>query len=245
MLDFIIPDWSAPANIKAYCTTRQGGFSPVPYHSFNLGDHVGDSLDTVNRNRALLRDSLQLPREPLWLKQVHGTQVAQAEQPPSDGIADASMAKTAGYICAILTADCLPVLFCDRAGTRVAAAHAGWRGLLNGVLENTVQALAVPPEQILVWLGAGISQAAFEVGYEVRRAFVENHPDSVQAFQAGKDAQHWQADLYELARQRLRRIGITAINGGNFCTYTQQHRFFSYRRESVTGRMASLIWIEK
>ncbi|ALG67765.1 peptidoglycan editing factor PgeF [Beggiatoa leptomitoformis] len=243
MLDFIIPQWTAPARVKAYCTTRQGGYSSMPYHGFNLGDHVGDAPVQVLKNRALLCNSLQLPREPLWLKQVHGTVVATLEHPPVDGIADAATTKTVGYVCAILTADCLPVLFCDKAGTQVAAAHAGWRGLLNGVLENTVQQLALPSEQVLVWLGACISQQAFEVGDEVYQAFVTQHPESAIAFRASR-AQHWWADLYELARQRLRRMGITVIYGGDYCTFTEKERFFSYRREPVTGRMASLIWME-
>lgn len=238
---FITPDWPAPANIRALSTTRHGGYSQAPFDSLNLGTHVGDDAQTVASNRERLRQ--HLPAEPFWLNQVHGTRVVEACSSAALPDADASVAHAAGLVCTIMTADCLPVLFCSTTGDRVAAAHAGWRGLCDGILENTVAALQCPSDDIMAWLGPAIGPQAFEVGDEVRAAFVAHSPAAASAFapaQAGK----WLADLYQLARQRLADCGVTQIYGGEYCTYRDQERFFSYRREGKTGRMASLIWLE-
>lgn len=234
------PDWPAPPHVHALSTTRQGGVSVPPYASFNLGSHVGDNPAAVAHNRALLRP--HLPSEPAWLNQVHGTRVVEAATvgtvPPD---ADASVTRRSGMVCAILTADCLPVLLTDRSGSVVAAAHAGWRGLLGGVLEATVAKMACPPAEILVWLGAAISPDAFEVGAEVRAAFVAEAAEADVAFQPLPDGK-FLADIYQLARQRLARVGVLAVYGGESCTVIEREAFFSYRREGITGRMASLIW---
>ncbi|MBI5784660.1 MAG: peptidoglycan editing factor PgeF [Rhodocyclales bacterium] len=227
---FLIPDWPAPANVRALVTTREYG---------NLADHVGDDRSAVAARRAELRR--HLPAEPLWLSQVHGSRCVEAEKAAAGTEADASVARSANQVCAVLTADCLPVLLCDEAGTVVAAAHAGWRGLLGGVLESTVAAMAVPPVRLLAWLGPAIGPAAFEVGAEVRTAFVADDPDAFSAFALRPNGK-WSCDLYELARQRLARLGVARVFGGGRCTYTETALFYSYRRERETGRMASLIW---
>lgn len=239
----IYPDWPAPTRVMAVTTTRQGGVSAAPFDTLNLAAHVGDRPDAVGQNRALLRQRLRLPAEPVWLEQVHGRTVAACEGAARPPTADAGYARTAGVVCAVLTADCLPVLFCDREGTRVAAAHAGWRGLAGGVLESTVEALAVAPGQLLVWLGPAIGPQAFEVGAEVRRAFVEQHAEAGDAFVTQTNGR-WLGDLYRLARIRLRALGVNAVYGGEFCTFSDPERFFSYRRDQVTGRMATLIWLD-
>lgn len=242
-MELIHPDWPAPRSVRAVCTTRFGGVSLPPYDSLNLGDHVGDDPAAVAENRARLRRFLQLPAEPSWLSQVHGTCAMEAGAVRGRCEADASFAATPGVVCAVLTADCLPVLFCNRAGTRVAAAHAGWRGLASGVLEQTVRALAVPPGEILAWLGPAIGREAFEVGPEVREAFVQENPAAGHAFRPSPSGR-WLADLYALARLRLASLGVT-VHGGDFCTFSDPHRFYSYRREPKTGRQASLIWLER
>lgn len=240
----IIPDWPAPANVRSLITTRSGGVSAAPYASLNLGDHVGDNPQHVMQNRSLL--SAQLPAEPRWLKQVHGIAVAEACMTGAE--ADASVAFQAGEVCAVLTADCLPVLLCDQSGTVVGAAHAGWRGLLNGVIEATAVAMKVPASSLLAYLGPAIGPQAFEVGDEVRAAFVAENPQAASAFSSSDrqaDTQKWLADIYWLARLRLERLGVAGVYGGGLCTYTDTERFFSYRRDGVTGRMASLIWLEE
>ena len=245
--DWIIPEWPAPANVHAVMTTRAGGVSRAPYAGFNLAGHVDDDPAAVAENRRLLRQ--WLPTEPLWLNQVHGVEVA-CDATPSLPNADAGVAFNADEVRVVLTADCLPVLFCDDTGTVVAAAHAGWRGLAAGVLESTVGAMRTPPERILAWLGAAIGPDAFEVGPEVRENFVAQHPLAAIAFRPALPGtldgapRKWLADLYALARIRLVTIGVTRIYGGGLCTYTDAERFFSYRREMRTGRMASLIWRE-
>ncbi|MBI5329415.1 MAG: peptidoglycan editing factor PgeF [Betaproteobacteria bacterium] len=220
-------------------TTRTGGVSPPPYASLNPASHVGDDPAAVAENRRILRAAL--PAEPLWLNQVHGAGVAQF---PAAGTpdADAAVAHRPGQVCAVLTADCLPVLFCDVSGQAVAAAHAGWRGLAAGVLERTVEALGVQPGKVLAWLGAAIGPAAFEVGPEVRQAFVAQHAEAARAFAPGA-GDRLLADIYELARIRLAAIGVTQVYGGGLCTHADASRFYSYRREGVTGRMASLVWL--
>lgn len=239
---FITPDWPAPVNVRALITTRQGGVSAAPYASFNLGDHVGDDPVLVGKNRHDL--TAILPAPPAWLTQVHGTLVLDAstvtETAPK---ADASIARAPGVVSVVMTADCLPVLLCDRAGTVVASAHAGWRGLLDGVLERTIESMAVPAAELLAYLGPAIGPATFEVGDEVRQAFVAHSALAADAFVASSHAGKWLADLYLLARQRLQVMGVNAVYGGQYCTYTDVERFFSYRRDGITGRMASLIWL--
>ncbi len=243
--DWIVPDWPAPARVRTLISTRCGGVSVAPYASLNLGDHVGDDPLAVAENRARLVD--RLPAAPCWLNQVHGTMVidaADAGLPPAPA-ADAAYARSFGIVCAVLTADCLPVLFCDRSGSVVAAAHAGWRGLQAGILEQTVAAMAVPNTDLMVYLGPAIGPQAFAVGDEVRTAFVDVHAEASAAFQPLQQAGSgsWLADLYLLARQRLARLGVEAVFGGGYCTLQQASRFYSYRREGATGRMASLIWL--
>lgn len=240
-MQHIKPDWPAPANVRALVSTRQGGVSRPPYDSFNLGDHVGDDSADVARNRQLLR--AHLPANPKWLKQVHGTAVAHADNLNEPVEADASVAFTAGVVCVVLTADCLPVFFCDRQGTRVAAAHAGWRGLAAGVLEASVAAMRADPHEVMAWLGPAIGPLAFEVGDEVREEFVSDQPQAVTAFLAGQPGK-WLADIYGLARLRLARAGVRHVYGGGLCTHTDAERFYSFRRDKTTGRMASLIWLQ-
>lgn len=258
--DFILPDWPAPAHVHACMTTRSGGVSLAPFDGFNLAAHVGDAPEAVAENRRRLRQ--WLPDEPLWLNQVHGCEVAGHPSPCGRGAggegmsvhagagvptADAAVAFEPNQPRAVLTADCLPVLFCDRAGSVVAAAHAGWRGLAAGVLEATVAAMHVAPEQVMAWLGAAIGPAAFEVGDEVREAFVSQHPLAGVAFRPAlpgtldEAPKKWLADIYVLARIRLAAIGVEQVYGGGLCTFTDP-RFYSYRRQTPTGRMASVIW---
>jgi YfiH family protein len=239
---FILPDWPAPPNVRAAVTTRTGGVSHTPYDSFNLAAHVGDDPAAVRENRARLRTALALPAEPLWLKQVHGVAVVDVARAGAEAEADGAFATQPSAVCAVLTADCLPVLLCNREGTKVAALHAGWRGLAGGVIEAGVKALGVPWDGLLVWLGPAIGPQAFEVGVEVRAAFVQHDAQAAQAFRAVRDGKY-QADIYLLARQRLACLGVAAVYGGGFCTVTERARFFSYRRDGATGRMASLIWL--
>lgn len=242
MIDCITPDWPAPANITALTTTRSGGTSVPPFHSFNLAAHVGDDQQAVMNNRQLLRQHFALPSEPFWLNQVHANTMARFALQGRIPEADGSYTDNVGEVCAVLTADCLPVLFCDRTGSQVAAAHAGWRGLHNGILEQAVAVFRSAPRDIMAWLGPAIGPETFEVGTEVYQAFTEQSPDSIAAF-TRVSTQHWLADIYQLARLRLQACGVEAIFGGGFCTYQDEQRFYSYRRNSQTGRMASLIWI--
>jgi len=238
---FIYPDWPAPKNVRALQTTRLNGLSTAPYHSLNLGRHVGDDAVTVMRNRMLLAP--YLPSEPVWLTQTHGVQVLDAGLAPCDPEGDASVAKQPGAVCVVMTADCLPVLLCDQKGSVVAAVHAGWRGLCAGVIEAAVKKMDVPPTTLMAWLGPAISVRAFEVGEEVRRAFIIKDAQAAAAFVPGA-ADKWQADIYQLARLCLQGLGITQIYGGDFCTYTDAARFFSYRRDGLTGRMGTFIWLD-
>ncbi|WP_343595828.1 peptidoglycan editing factor PgeF [Pseudomonas sp.] len=235
----LFPDWPAPASVRACVTSREGGVSLSPYDSFNLGDHVGDDPVAVAENRRRLSDTFAI--QPAWLKQVHGLVVADAD-PAVVAEADASWTDQPGVACTVMTADCLPALFCDRAGTRVAAAHAGWRGLAGGVLEATLDRLALAPEEVLVWLGPAIGPKAFEVGLEVRDAFTAVHPEAARAFVDGERPGKLMADIYELARIRLAARGVTAVYGGGYCTVSDD-RFFSYRRTPQGGRFASLVWL--
>lgn len=238
---WLVPDWPAPANVRSLQTTRRGGVSIAPYDSLNLGDHVGDNPLAVARNRQRL--NRLTPSEPVWLEQVHGTQVVNADLASCRPRGDAAVARHSGSVCVVMTADCLPVLLCDETGSVVGAAHAGWRGLCDGVIESTVAAMAVAPETLLAWLGPAISQPAFEVGSEVRAAFMTHDPQAASAFVPGEEGK-WQADIYQLARHRLRALGINRIYGGSHCTYREPQQFFSYRRDGVTGRMGSFIWLE-
>ncbi|MCM2307802.1 MAG: peptidoglycan editing factor PgeF [Sulfuritalea sp.] len=241
MSSFIFPDWPAPPGVRALATTRRGGVSRAPWDSFNLGDHVGDEPQAVAANRALLRR--ELPAEPVWLRQVHGTRCVDAATALPRIEADASFTRQRGVVCAVLTADCLPVLLCDDQATVVAIAHAGWRGLAAGVIEATVGAMAAPAERLMAWLGPAIGPQAFEVGGEVREIFVADDPQAAGAFVA-TDKGKWLCDIRRLARQRLDALGIRRIASANSCTLGDADNFFSYRRDGVTGRMASLIWLE-
>lgn len=242
-LPFLVPDWPAHASVRAAMTTRAGGRSLAPFDSFNLGDHVGDDPAAVRENRVRLMSELNLAREPGWLRQVHGTRVVQL---PAVGVAaDASISVEPELACVVLVADCLPVLFCDETGSVVAAAHAGWRGLAAGVLEMTVKALPVAPARLLAWLGPAIGPQHFEVGSEVRAAFVAHDAGAAAAFQPAATPGKWLADLYALARQRLQQSGLHRIYGGGLCTYSDAARFYSYRRDGACGRMAALIWLQR
>lgn len=241
MVDALVPEWPAPVRVRALQTRRGGGVSAGPFATFNLGTHVGDRPDDVARNRARLREAL--PASPQWLQQVHGRTVVRL---PGDGApvpADAAWTDRTGTVCAVMTADCLPVLLCSDDGDAVAAAHAGWRGLAAGVLEATVDAMPAPPRRLMAWLGPAIGPAAFEVGPEVRAAFVDADPDAASCFRSGA-GDRWLADLFALARRRLLAAGVRAVFGGGHCTFSDPAQWFSFRRDGRCGRMASLIWID-
>jgi YfiH family protein len=243
-LAWLTPDWPLPAAVRVCATLRAGGVSEGSYATLNLATHVGDRDDRVAENRRRLRTELDLPGEPMWLNQVHGAAVARHDERNPSAIADAAIALEPGQVCAVLTADCLPVVLADRAGTRVAVAHGGWRGLIAGVLESTIAALNAPPSQLAAWLGPAISQTAFEVGGEVREAFLAKSPEHAGAF-ATNARVRYQADLYRLARLALERAGVSAVYGGGWCTFGEPERFFSYRRDGGrTGRIATLAWLE-
>ncbi len=254
---WLVPDWpDLPAGIGVLCTTRRGGVSPPPYDDgqgrggLNLGAHVGDAPKCVERNRDIVR--AELPAEPVWLAQVHGTAVIDAGADHGDVSpqADASFARERGVVCAILTADCLPVLLCDVDGKTVGAVHAGWRGLADGVLERTVEAMrGAGAGELRVWLGAAIGPAKFEVGSEVLEQFLSRaggDADLVRAafLPVSERPGKYLCNLYALARIALQRVGVRKVHGGDFCTVSNSGRFFSYRRDGTTGRQASLIWIK-
>lgn len=242
MTKIIVPEWPLPKGVAACSSTRIGGVSEGAWKSLNLGAHCGDNPQHVEENRQRLFTAGQLPSSPVWLEQVHGKEVLPlSDGPYSSKRADASYSKTPGTVCAVMTADCLPVLFCNRAGTEVAAAHAGWRGLCEGVLEATVNCFADKPENLLAWFGPAIGPQAFEVGPEVREAFMAKDSQAVSAFRPA--GEKYFADIYQLARQRLANVGVTAVFGGDRCTFSEKDDFFSYRRDGVTGRMASFIWL--
>ena len=238
--DFIIPNWPAPKNVKALQTNRHGGASLAPYHSLNLGSHVGDNPMHVAHNRQLL--SQFVPSEPVWLNQVHGINVVDAANTDCVPDADASFTTRKNVVCVTMTADCLPILVCDTAGTMVASIHAGWRSLCDGVVEATVAKLAAKPADLMAWLGPAIGPNAFEVGAEVRAQFMAKDEKAELAFKQHNDK--YLADIYKIATQRLNNLGITQIYGGGECTFTDEKRFFSFRRDGATGRMATLIWLE-
>lgn len=241
--EWIYPDWPASKNVRALSTTRAGGVSTAVYASLNLAEHVGDVPASVSESRARLQAHLGDVR-PVWLQQVHGTRVARIDGQAIPAPADAAVAGGSKRACAIMTADCLPVLFCDAKGTQVAAAHAGWRGLAAGVLEATLTEMRAAPADVMAWLGPAIGPKAYEVGEEVRQAFVAQSTVATEAFKPGNAGGKWWCDLYMLARQRLAAAGVTRIYGGGFCTFTDRERFFSYRRDGECGRMATLVWLE-
>lgn len=234
-------DWPAPAGIVAACTLRTGGVSGKTFESLNLGSHVGDPPENVAENRQRFLAHCHAPREPVWLDQVHGKTVVIDPETGSEPQADAVISRKANTVCAVLTADCLPVLFVSGSGDEIAAAHAGWRGLCAGVLEATIAAFSAPPETLLAWLGPAISQTAFEVGGEVRDAFLAQGANAESCFVRNGSGK-WQADLYQLARLRLSAAGVGGIYGGGLCTFSQSDRYFSYRRDGQCGRMASFIF---
>lgn len=244
-LDLISPVWPAPPGVRVQVTTRSGGVSEGPYEGLNLALHVGDDSTAVFENRRRL--AARLPAEPLWLEQVHGVTVARASGEAcgqAAPVADASVAHEPGVVCAVMTADCLPVVLASLDGRVVGVAHAGWRGLLAGVLEATIDAMAVPPEDVVAWLGPAIGPEAFEVGAEVREAFCAVSDVHVSGFRAAESPGKWFADLFALSRQRLAVAGVAGVYGGGVCTWQDAGRFYSYRRDGVTGRFATLVWRE-
>ncbi len=242
---YIQPTWEAPHFIRAYTSTRLSGFSLGHYAHFNLGKSTGDDLDHVKKNREKLFTDLNLPSKPIWIRQVHGIDAISLDEDHENGVtADAVHTRKLHRICTILTADCLPILLAHRAGKEVAAIHAGWRGLAKGVIDSTIRALESKPENLLAWLGPAIGPQVFEVGPEVREAFLERGLIYEPAFLPHRD--RWLANLYHLARINLNQLGVSAVSGGDLCTYRDLRRFYSYRRDGAqTGRMASLIWIDK
>jgi len=236
---YLIPDWDVPSTIHAAMTLRQGGVSLGDYSSLNPAIHVEDTLDTVLINRQRIKKTLALPSSPIWLNQTHSTQVIQADKVNSLSNADASFTSEIGIVCTVLTADCLPLLLCSADGVYIAAIHAGWRGLLAGIISNTLKAMQT--RQLSVWLGAAIGSCCFEVGMEVRELFIAKHPQFSVAF-TQKSSQKYLADIYQLARVELNINGVNNIYGGEFCTVCDPQRFYSYRRDQQTGRMATLIW---
>lgn len=246
-LEWLTPNWPAPPNVRALSTLRSGGVSTGRYASLNLGDHVADAPEAVAENRRRLRVAAELPTEPAWLAQVHGTRIADLDSPseavpPTAVPADGAVTRMPGRICAILTADCLPILFASETGDAVAAAHAGWRGLVGGVIEACVSTLGAAPGTLLAWMGPAIGPGHFEVGAEVRDELLRGDPGAGSAF-VPNDRGRFMADLPELARRRLKHLGIARIYGGSECTHAQKERFFSHRRDGQTGRQASLVWL--
>ena len=241
MIEFLQPEWEVPAAVRAFVTTRAGGYSEGPYAGFNLGQHVGDDDSHVARNRAELVKALSLPQEPSWIRQTHSTQAVVLEQ-ESHREADAAITRKPGMVAVIMTADCLPIMLCDREGSEVAALHAGWRGLQGGIIDATLERMQTPNSELQAWIGPGISQENFEVGDEVYAAFVESI-DSCEGFFVPHGAGHWLCDLPGIAQHVLERQGITGVTRDPHCTYRDESMFYSYRRDGITGRMASLIWI--
>lgn len=258
-MTFIKPLWPAPSWVKAISTTREGGFSLPPFDGLNLGAHVGDNAEHVEKNRAWLAKEIKIPAPVTWLNQVHGVEAITLPYKGHDPLfsaqypwisppnADASFTQEKETVCIVMTADCLPVLFCDDQGTQVAAAHAGWKGLLDGVLEKTLNKFKTP-HNIMAWLGPAIGANSFEVGGEVRAQFLKKDEGAHVAFKPHTKTSHkdrWLADIYLLAKRRLHLAGVTMIYGGEYCTFSDASRFFSYRRDNITGRQASFIWIAK
>ena len=242
MVELIIPEWQAPDNVVAVCTTRSGGVSQEPFDSLNLGLHVGDNAEQVVENRRRLRMHLNLSREPEWIRQTHSNHCVVLER-DSDRDADAAITCEPGRVAVVMTADCLPILLCQHDGAEVAAVHAGWRGLQAGIVQNTLATMQSKPDALMAWIGPAISQPCYEVGEEVLLAFDETMPDASDCFQASRPG-HWFCDLAGLAEKVLKRAGVDSVTRSSDCSYRDKERLFSYRREPVTGRMASLIWIK-
>jgi YfiH family protein len=245
--DYLIPDWPAPANVSAVITLRGRGASLAPYDYFNLATHVDDNPDQVASNRSLLRQQLDCTLEPVWLNQVHGTEVVYGPNNSSSPSADGAYTDIKNQPCAILTADCMPVLLCNQQGTQVAAVHAGWRGLCGGIISKVLEQFA-SDDKIMAYLGPAISAKHFEVGAEVRSAFlskavVNDEKDNIKKAFVETSQGHYLADLYALAKVELAEKGVTQVYGGEFCSYRQSELFYSYRREKICGRNASLIWL--
>ncbi|MDU8923493.1 peptidoglycan editing factor PgeF [Pasteurellaceae bacterium LIM206] len=245
-MNAIYPNWRVSDNVHAFTTTRQNGVSLVPFDSFNLGDHVGDEQNSVKTNRTLLIERFRLPQFPQYLTQTHSTRVIKLPYFGHDLEADAVYTDQPKQVCLVMTADCLPVLFCSKAGNEVAAAHAGWRGLCDGILEATIRHFQCPPEEIIAWFGPAIGKMAFQVGREVAERFIAVDAQATWAFKRDPHTREekYLGDLYQIAAQRLNNLGVTRISGGEHCTYRENELFFSYRRDGKTGRMASLIWFE-
>lgn len=244
MNSYLIPHWPTTNKIRAFCTTRHGGYSKFPYDSFNLSLNTRDNESDVLSNRKKLRQELYLKQEPFWLRQQHTNVVICVDNyystvPP---IADASFSRRTNIVCAVLTADCIPILVCNRQETLIGAIHAGWKGILGGVIEQSIQSIAEDPENLLIWLGPAIGPTAFQVGKELVENFCNKIPQYSQAFSKWKDK--YLANIYQLAIIQLKQLGVQYIYGGNYCTFSQQNTFYSYRRDGInSGRMASLIWI--
>jgi YfiH family protein len=241
MIETIRPNWKSPPGIRACCTTRIGGVSTAPFDSLNLALHVGDDATRVAQNRKLLRQQLQLPAEPCWINQTHGTQTVTLEQEVTRD-ADAAVTRVPGTIAVVMTADCLPILLCNRDGSEVGAVHAGWRGLQAGIIQSALATMTSPNQQLMAWIGPGISQACFEVGDEVRAAFIDSMQDAQTCFSAHGEG-HWLCDLAGLAERVLKAQGVGDVQRDSHCSYRHADRFYSYRRDAATGRMAALIWI--
>ena len=241
--EWLVPEWDAPPRVRAFVTTRHGGVSQGEFASMNLGKHSGDDPAHVEENRLIVRE--HVPETPRWMAQAHGIAVADLDRLPDGQVpkADAAVLGSPGRVGAVLTADCMPLFLCDASGRRAGVAHAGWRGMAAGVIEKAVQAIGGRPSQVMAWMGPTIGPDAFEVGAEVRQAFLAMDPAAQGAFKPHAKGK-FMADLYELARQRLARAGVTQVSGGGFCTYTQGERFFSYRRKKESGRMGAFIWME-
>lgn len=239
---YLIPEWPVPKHIKCFTTLRFAGCSQAPYASFNLGDHVGDRTENVLANRQKMYTDWELARPPTWLKQMHGTRVVELSDRPGENQADAVIARSVDQVCAVLTADCLPILLCNDLGCEVAAIHAGWRGLLHGIIEKTVSKLQSSTSSVTGWLGPAISSQAFEVSSNIQQEFTNKNPRNTNAFSTRNNRIY--ADLYQLARNQLEDLGITEIYGGNYCTFNNIDHFFSYRRQNITGRMATVITIK-
>lgn len=241
-IEWVVPDWPAPASVRAMATTRRGGVSEGVFSSLNLACHVGDSRDRVQRNRERLVREAGLPGDPVWLEQVHSADVVDVGKAAPDRPADAAVCNRVGRVCVVMTADCLPILLCRKDGGQVAAVHAGWRGLLSGIVDRTMARLDQSGSQWLAWLGPAISPACYQVDDELRTRFVSRDAGHASCF-SDDGPGHWRADLYAIATRMLERHGVV-VYGGNFCTYTDVRRFFSYRRDGECGRQASLIWMQ-
>ena len=243
LIDLIKPDWEAPANVSACCTTRGGGVSEGPFHQFNLATHVGDDESAVFSNRESLVRQVGLVHQPCWLKQTHSIRVETLIDVVNyNADVDAAITRNLNTVAVVMTADCLPILLCNRNGTEVAAIHAGWRGLADGVVQSTLTAMDSPADDLLAWIGPAISQKRFEVGDEVYRIFADRQENASRHFVANRPG-HWLCDLPGLATELLKQSGLTAVKQSGLCSFEDEKRFYSYRRNQVTGRMASLIWI--